>query len=69
MNEPVKRHPETNDRRVLSFKAVIVMTLNHGVEPTLRDIEAALKRSGLTFVMPAGVEAPIVIALNDRDER
>lgn len=57
--------PEPNDRKVLSYKAVIVMTTHGDLPPTLRSVEIALQRAGLKFVMPASIESPIVIALND----
>lgn len=54
-----------NERRVLSFKAVVTMNTTDGTEPTLRHVEQAMKRAGLQYVMPASVEAPIVIRLTD----
>ena len=57
--------PEPNNRKVLSFKAVVVMTTHGDFNPTLSIVELALQKAGLTFVMPASIEAPIVISFND----
>jgi len=62
MKAPVNH--EVNTRKVLSFKAVIVMTCN-GAPPDLRAVHEAMQKAGLTFAMPAHAEAPIVISFND----
>ncbi len=68
-NEPVWPSSGTNEpntRRTLSFKAVVVMTTNTGIEPTLKDVNTALEKRGYAFSMPADVSAPVVISLNDQ---
>lgn len=54
-----------NDRIVRSWKAVIVVTRNDGIEPDLGDLEILMKKYGLAYGMPGQPEAPIVISIND----
>ncbi len=67
MPESDETAPPAADRtpEVLSFRAVIVMTHHAGGKPLLSDVETALIKSNLKFVMPADPSGMIVISLND----
>ncbi len=60
--------PATEDRtpEVLSFRATIVITKQRGGKPTLDDVENALRKIGVRFVMPAEIGGTVVISVNDQ---
>lgn len=51
---------------VLSFRATIVLTKHSGGRPTLEDVETALRKVGVRFVMPADIGGTVVISVNDQ---
>lgn len=49
-----------------AFKATIVFTHQGGHEPTLKDVETAIRRAGFTaFAMPAQTDGPIVLSFSE----
>jgi hypothetical protein len=66
MSEPINNSPIPRQTpEVLSFRAVLVMTQNDGLRPTLESLAAALQTAGLKFVMPADPGGIVVISVND----
>ncbi len=65
-NESAAKAPEDRTPEILSFRATIVLTKHAAGRPTLDDLEGALRKIGVRFVMPADVGGSVVISVNDQ---
>ncbi len=65
-DKPEKPAVEDRTPEVLSFRATIVITKHSGGKPTLEDVENALRKLDVRFVMPAELGGTVVISVNDQ---